>query len=198
LSTKSNVISPTLAKVVPPIGGPAVKGTSDNAQSIQIVVVEPRREARSVDWFALLPTGLTIIAAVLGYMIVERFARRREARSDLRVIAKSFREAVDNILEDATAFYRESGGSPRARSLSVTIRSKVASLSEILSALGAGGVTIDANDELILFRQAVTGSDFESLARLPLMAEDVRYISIAGAAQQLQRKADLSFYQSLL
>jgi len=197
LSTKSSATFPkpadqTLAS------GPAVgSAATDKSQSIQ-VILSPGSDARNGEWFDLLPTGLTILAAVLGYLIVERFARRREGRTDLRVIATFFRESVDDIVEDAIAFYREPGGSPRARSLSVTIRSKVASLSDILSTLRAGGVAIEVNDELILFRQAVTGADFESLGRPALVSDDVRYINIAGAAQQLQRKADLSFYQSLL
>lgn len=208
MSTKSSVTSEK-ATPSPPSGGTSVVDKLPEIPSQELphqqppqlithVVVEQPRPSPSFELYALLPTALTILAAVGGYLLVEHFARKREMRTDLRTIAASFREAVDDIVDDATAFYGEPGGSARARALAVTIRSKIASLSDIILALQSGKVQVEANDELILFRKAVTGGDFEQIARPAMAAGDVRYMSIAGAAQQLQRKVDLSFYNSLI
>ena len=166
--------------------------------SISITIKPCSAEPKSFDFESLLPTGLTIAAAVIGYIIIENFARRREARGDLRVLVLSFHNTVESIIADSTVFYGLAGATPRARALAMSIKSKVASLVDVIDTIKSAGVMVQPDDERRLFRQAVTGGEFDSLARAPLNADDAKFFEIASAGGQLVRSVDLSYYRSFI
>jgi hypothetical protein len=141
---------------------------------------------------------LSIAAAVLGYILVERFARKREARNDLKALLDSFTSTLERILTDATAFYAEAGATPRARALASVIKSKVAFLAEILDAMRSAGVNVQADVERTALRKSITGGLFDSLARPGLAANDSKFVEMADATEQLRRRVELSFYNSLV
>lgn len=138
------------------------------------------------------------MAAVIGYLIVERFARRREARSDLKSLMESFAGTLDGVLTDAVAFYSIAGATARARSLAAVIKSKIAFIPELLATIRNAGVALDAEAELIAFRKSITGGEFESLARAAFATDDGKFVEMAAATQQLRRRVELSCYQSLV
>lgn len=149
----------------------------------------------SFDWTALAPTFLTVLAGVAGWVIVERFARSREVRAELREMMKSFGALVEGISNSAVEFYGLPGSSPQARTLANRIRADIASIAPVMAALNDAGLTFDAKDLVRLFRQAVTGGQFDSINRPAAVASDPIFTAIVFAAKSLTRKVQLAYYE---
>jgi len=135
---------------------------------------------------------------MVGWGVVEQFARRREKRTDLRSAVTSLASAVEEVREAAVAFYLLAGNDPQSHSLAATIRSKIAALAEQLNILKEAGLDLDTDDLLKRFRQSVTGGDFDSHARQPLLAASPMFVKMAGDAQALGRAAQTAMLKKLL
>lgn len=130
--------------------------------------------------------------------MVERFARRRESRTDLRTAVTSFTKAVDEIRVASVTLYGLSGSDPQAGSLAATIRAKISALSNHLATLETAGLTNDHSDLLKIFRQSVTGDNFDSLSRQSLPAGSPLYAEIAGNGEALARAIEIEMLAHLL
>lgn len=167
--------------------------------SVQLVIevrpaVAPPPQPKQFDWWTLAPSIITLAVAAVGWAIVERFARARERRSDMRAMSDSFRSAVTEIVAGAVQFYQLEGSSAQARALAATTRAKFGALPALMDAMRNGGMLLKADDELRLFRQAVTGDTFDSLVRAPSPPDAAIYVSIAAAGELLSRAVQLSVY----
>jgi hypothetical protein len=111
---------------------------------------------------------------------------------------ESFSGTLESLLSDATAFYAVAGATPKARALAAVIKSKIAFLPDLLSTMQAAGILVAAEAELIALRKAITGGDFDGLARPAFAPDDGKFVEIAAAIQQLRRRVELTFYESLI
>ena len=141
--------------------------------------------SKGFDWNALIPALLAATLVIVGWIIVERFARRRETRSDLRAAVVNFASAVDEVTTAAVAFFVLSGVDHRASSLAASIKSKISMLSDYMHTLQDAGLRFEADDLLKQFRQSATGGDFESAARQPLASNSPALTKIANDAQSV-------------
>ena len=165
------------------------------------LLIEPAPLAAAKKGFAfvdLMPALVAGIIVVLGWLVVERFARRRETRNDLRTAVSSFADAVQEVSDAAVAFYKLAGNAPQAMSLAATIRSKISSLADHIAILRNAGLELDADELLKRFRQTVTGGDFESLSRQSLPNGSQGFVKIAQDAQALTRVVQLEMFRFLL
>lgn len=135
---------------------------------------------------------------MVGWLIVERFARERERRADLRALTLSFRDTIDDVLADATKYYQIAGSAPESGALAISIKSKLALLPEQLSVLADASLFIEVGDQMKQFRQAVTGGQFESTLRAPSSAGSEIFVSMAASGQHLNRAVQLSLYRELV
>jgi hypothetical protein len=138
-----------------------------------------------------------VVVAALGWFVIERFARERERRADLREMVKGFGTSVDDIVQTAAEFYGLSGSEPRALLLASAIRAKISGLQRIVAAINEAGLSLEVNDQIRLFRQSVTGGDFDSLARAPRQTGSMIDHSIRASGQDLSREVQLSLYRAL-
>ena len=175
----------------------SMKSSSTLPQPV-IEVGQPLSESHGVDWLGLLPAFIAAGVAVVGWTIVERFAREREKRADLRALTTSFREAIDDILVDAAKYYSISGNAPEALSLASSIKSKLALLSEQMTVLTEANLLPTGNDYMKSFRKAVTGGDFESATRVASSSGSEVFVVAASAGATLHRAVQLSLYRELL
>lgn len=134
----------------------------------------------------------------VGWHVVEKFARRREQRADLRSAVASLSGAIAEILDAANALYLLAGVDPQARSLAATIRVKIGALSDQLAILSQSGLVIDTDELLKRFRQSVTGGDFDSESRQPLAANSPAFVKMSGDGQALTREIQTAMLKKLL
>jgi hypothetical protein len=139
--------------------------------------------------------GLIVVA---GWLVVERFARRREHRTDLRSAVASLSLAIEEVRDAAIVFYQLPGNDPQSLSLAATIRAKIASLSDQLDILKGASLSIDSDELLKRFRQSVTGGDFDSLIRQPLTPTSPTFVRMAADAQALNRTVQMAMFKLLL
>lgn len=162
-----------------------------------LITISPATSA-SPDWWSLLGPAATILVALIGWMIVEKFARDRERRSDLRLLLSSVSESIGRIVSDASDFYCLDGRDPKALALSQGLKSKIQTLSEHLTTLRTGGMELDTDQELKALRQQVTGGSFDSLVR-PACSPDAQKLHlIALSAEDLTLKIEAEFYRKLI
>lgn len=172
--------------------------SASTSQQLVIEVRQPPAPKPSADWWSLAPAGLAAAVAIVGWIIVERFARARERRADLRALTNSFRDTIDDILSDATKYYQIAGGTPEAGALAISVKSKLALLPEQLAVLSDAGLPMEVGDQLKQFRQAITGGEFESAGRLPSEAGSQIFVNMAASGQHLNRAVQLSLYRDLV
>lgn len=175
--------------------------STKSASTSQLLVIEVRQppsSERGVDWLSLAPSAVAGLVAFLGWIIVERFARARERRADLRALTNSFRDTIDDILADATKYYQTEEDTAEAASLAMSVKSKLALLPQQLTVLTSAGLPMNVGDQLKHFRQAVTGGDFESADRLPSPAKAQIFVAMVAAGQNLNRAVQLSLYRDLV
>lgn len=172
--------------------------SASTSQQLVIEVREVPAPKQGADWWSLAPAGLAAAVAVVGWIIVERFARARERRADLRALTNSFRDTIDDILSDASAYYQMAGTAPEAGALAISIKSKLSLLPEQLAVLADAGLPIEVGDQMKQFRQAITGGEFESAGRKPSQAGSQIFVAMAASGQHLNRAVQLSLYRDLV
>ncbi|WP_157094105.1 hypothetical protein [Sphingomonas mali] len=158
----------------------------------------PPPAAKSLDLAAFAPAILAAFFVGMGWIVVERYARRREIRSDLRDAADLFEDTVDDIVAMACKFYLLAGADPHSVSLATSIKSKIQALSPLIDVLSGGGIRVDARDAIRLFRQAVTGGSFESITRGALPESSPMFTKMEAAGQDLVQIVRLSVFQTLI
>ncbi len=151
-----------------------------------------------IDWWSLAGPGATIVVALIGFVIVERFARAREKRSDLRVLLEVFGDSVSRVVSDACEFYVLDGSDAKARALGTGLKAKLQALFEHMETMRAGGMNLVTDDELKKLRQEVTGGAFESLIRPPIPANSAKIHDISVVAEDLKLKVEAEFYRKLI
>jgi len=144
------------------------------------------------------PTIVAVIVALMGWYLVERFARKREKRSDLRALARAFSASVDDIVITASELYRLNGADPRSFALAASLRAKLGDLPKVLKTFDDAGMKFDTTMQMKCFRQAVTGNDFDSLSRQASPPDGHIFNMIAAAAQDLTRQVSFSIFNKLL
>lgn len=156
-----------------------------------------RPESKPFDWLALGPTAVTAFIAVCGWIIVERFARRRELRTDHRELVKGFLTEVAAITSEAIEFYQIKGSDPQAVRLAHGLRAKIRGLGLQIDVMNSAGLQVSVANELKEFRRAVTGGSFDSAKRAASNADDPVFPSITNAGQELSSAVATKFYASL-
>jgi hypothetical protein len=146
----------------------------------------------------IVPAIVAAAMVAVGWFVVEKYARRREKRADLRSAVSSFAAAVAEVREAAFAFYCLPGNDPQATSLAATIRSKIGSLADQLAIMKSGGLEVDSDELLKRFRQSVTGGDFDSLARQPLSGSSTAFVKMGADAESLNREVHIAMLRVLL
>ncbi len=181
-----------------PPTGPSSTKSENTSQQLVIKIEQPPGQEKGLDWLSLAPALIAAGVVVFGWWIVERFARARERRADLRALTNSFGDAIDGVLSDATKYYQTEGVSAEAVALAMSIKSKLSLISEQITVLRDAGLNIEVSDQLKQFRQAVTGGEFESATRGALQGNQQIFVSMAAAGQNLDRAVQLAFYRDLV
>lgn len=126
------------------------------------VVEQPAPLGHYVEiWAPYFPLALTM----LGWFVVSRQHNQRERRKEVRELVRLVEQRVDDILDQAAEYYSLDGKDPKCPALASKMRFGLSAIGQLLKRLRAAGLEPAANDELIAFRQAVTGGNFETVAR---------------------------------
>jgi len=176
-----------------------LKSSSTSPQLVIEVRPDPRKDDyKGFDFASVLPALVGGLIVILGWRVVEHYARKRERRTDLRESLKILEATVDDIVEVATKFYQITGKNPDAPTLATLIKSKIQSLNPLILLISDSGVTVDATEELKLFRQAVTGGNFESASRGASPAKSAKYVKMEAAGQNLVQAIRLATFKTLI
>lgn len=148
--------------------------------------------------FATFAPGLLTAAfVVIGWIVVERFARARERRADMRELSKIFSSAVDDVVATAHEFYLLSGRHQRASALATLIRAKLGALPRLLEAIRETGFDIEANDQLRHFRQSVTGGTFDQSDRIASVPDAAIFPEITAAGRSLAAEVQIALIRKM-
>lgn len=170
-----------------------------NTSALLVIERSPAEKTnKPYDWMALAPAVAAGVVVIIGWLVVERFARRREWRADLRASVSDFAKAVDEVVTSAVSFYQLPGNDTHAQSLAVSIRIKVGALSSQILLLKDAGLDFDTDELLKRFRQSVTGGSFDELARQALPKDSASFVRLTADGQSLAREVQQASMRHLL
>ena len=152
---------------------------------------------KGLDWWSLIGPSSTLAVAIVGWLIVERFARKRERRTDLRTLIQVLDDSIDRIVSLAGDFYAIDGSDKQAQVIANSIKAKLATLATHLNTIRQGGVELNTDMEMKVFRQAVTGDAFESAVRPAIPLDSVKMATIRMAGEDLSLKIKAEFFRSI-
>ncbi len=147
-------------------------------------------------WTVFGPTS-ALLVTLFGWWIVERFARQRERRSDLRALIEVLDDSIDRIVQLSFEFYSLDGKEEQAAIFASSIKAKIATLATHLNTIRQGGIELNTDSEMKAFRKAVTGGAFESLLRPSIDAKSVKMETIRMTGEDLSLKVKAEFFRSI-
>jgi hypothetical protein len=126
---------------------------------------------------------------IAGWFVVSRDHNKREKRKEIRGELQTLHSHI-RIIESEAHAYLVAQNDPSNSARAAKIKRDLKRLSTDLSRICAGDCRRAVSAQLVDFRQAVTGSDFESAARTPCNHDSVRLAEVAAAADELMSGLD--------
>lgn len=105
------------------------------------------------------------LLVVAGWVVVNRQNNSRERRKEVRTVVDSTEKLILEIEVAARKYYALPGTDSDAATLALEIKASLRTLSSRMKVLRLLSPTFASNNELIAFRTAVTGGDFEASQR---------------------------------
>jgi hypothetical protein len=133
---------------------------------------------------ALGPIGSWILI-IIGWKVVSRDHNQREDRKDVRALINNLGTLVRAIEEKAHRYYLQGGATAGAQTLSMEIRRDFKRLAGDLGRLKKLCGSVDFKFDLIAFRQAVSGGDFDVKKRSACTPDSTKLSDVSSAADSL-------------
>lgn len=149
------------------------------------------------DFWTIAGPAAAILAALAGWLVVERFARARERRADLRSLISILDDSIERIVEQAVDFYSVPGDDKTAQVIANSLKAKLAALSTHLNTIRHCGINLNTDLEMKAFRQAVTGGAFESAIRPVIPTDCLKFRKISMTAEDLSLKVKAEFFREI-
>lgn len=125
------------------------------------------------------------LLVVCGWLVVNWQTNRRERRKEIRAAIDTIEDLVLDVEVAARKYYQLAGTDSDAKALALEIKSLTRRLAARMAALANFRSEFHSEQQLISFRAAVTGGDFESASRQPLDLTHQRYLEISNEAVAL-------------
>ncbi len=133
------------------------------------------------------------LLVIAGWFFVARDNNKRERRKELRAALSQLTEKIRRCEQDAHEYWMSSAGSERAIALGIGLKRLLQSIAAERSRLQQECKMGDSTDELIAYRRAVTGGDFEQQSRQPSSSASERLQEISESAVDLVEKLEAEF-----
>jgi hypothetical protein len=171
----------TIFPIQPPVGA---------VSSVVVIQPQPVTKTFIESWTPYLPLALTMV----GWIIVSRQHDRRERRKEIRDLIKLIELRVDEVLKNATEYYTLDGDDPKCQAIASKIRYGINGIDPLQKRLRVAGLDAKISDELVVFRQAVTGGSFDSSARKKNDSYGSIMAEAAAAGFQLVGKLEEKYF----
>ena len=139
---------------------------------------------------------LPLIFTMIGWWVVSRQNDKRERRKEIREQIKQFEQRIDVIIAATTQYYMLEGKDAKCAELSTKMRHNIGVLGPIRKRIELAGLKCNIVDEILAFKQVVTGDLFESVSRKKLQASDPLLSEVANAGFELVDKFEKSYFSS--
>jgi DNA repair ATPase RecN len=132
----------------------------------------------------------------VGWYVVWRQNGKRETRKEARSLIDSIEKRIAEIESIAYKYYKTEPD--KSLDLAASIKIELHRLADSLVVLARLNSKFTVSDQLIHFRQSITGGDFESRERLVRQSSDPLLQEITLAATQLSDEIESIFGQAFL
>ncbi len=132
------------------------------------------------------------LLVICGWLVVSRDHNKREVRKEVRAQIGKIQELTDRL--EALAFkYWTTPPDTESGRIAADLKRDLQRLARQLTRLAKSCQSVSVQGELIEFRRAITGGDFESKTRTSLSTDAGRLYEIWGCAQDLIEKIETGF-----
>lgn len=133
------------------------------------------------------------VLVILGWWIVSSGHNRREDRKEVRASLTQIATLIRAIEENAHRYLVSSATSEESRTLSIAIKRDLKRLSGDLQRFELSCKGTQYRFELIGFRQAITGGEFDSKRRAACAQDSVKLADVSSAADALVAVLEVAF-----
>lgn len=141
-----------------------------------------------------LLTYVPWIVAIVGWYVVARQNELRERRKDIRELLNAVEQRVGGVCSDWLEFSGTEVNSREALELEAKIRFGVNSIQPLVLLINDAGLECNVTGNIVLFRQEVTGVDFESVTRKVSDFDPARFGMISLIGMDLVRSLELTYF----
>jgi hypothetical protein len=144
-----------------------------------------------VDWAKVgsilqsIGPAISWVLVILGWWIVSRGHNRREDRKEVRAALTHIADLIRTVEENSHHYLVSSTSSPENRTLSIAIKRDLKRLAGDLQRFEESCEGAQCRLELIAFRQAVTGGEFDSKKRAVCAPDSVKLAEVSSGADDL-------------
>ncbi len=162
-----------------------------SAQEKTAVVAVPQVEKT---WIEFSTPYLPLFLTIVGWWVVSVQNDRRERRKEIRELIKQVEQRVESIVATTTEYYALDGKDPKCAELSAKIRYNISALDPLRKRIKSAGLECDVVGEIVIFKQSVTGGQFESPSRKKLPGGNANVSESATAGFDLVDKFEKSYF----
>lgn len=137
--------------------------------------------------------AISWVLVIVGWGIVSRGHNRREDRKEARASLIHIGDLIRKIEENSHLYLVSSASSPESRTLSIAIKRDLKRLAGDLQRFEESCEGIQYRLDLIAFRQAVTGGEFDSKKRSVCGSDSVKLAEVSSAADDLLAALEAAF-----
>jgi hypothetical protein len=124
-----------------------------------------------------------MLVVVVGWKIVSKGNDKRERRKEVRSLLNEIRAKVLEIEGQALDYYRLAPS--KSVALGTSIKQNLKHVGMLSTTIVKFHENFDLSSQLMLFRQKVSGQDFETATRQIRQADDRLFVEISSAATDL-------------
>ncbi len=149
-----------------------------------------------VDIFLVFGQIVTWGIVIFGWWVVQSQIKAREDRREAWELITDFKSAIRDVEVDAIKYWVSEKTDPGCKNLAFRIKTKSKELGVFTNIFKLRGKELKVNKNIVSFRQAVSGGDFESSARERLDQNNIKLYEISDNANKLIIAIEKSFFKN--
>lgn len=148
------------------------------------------------DTFLVFGQIVTWVIVIIGWKVVWSQIKVREDRREAWELITNFKSVIRDIEVDAINYWTSEKTDLDCKNLAFRIKTKSKGLGVFTNIFKLRGKEFKVNKNIVSFRKAVSGGDFESSAREKLDQNNIKLYEISDEANKLIIAIENSFFKN--
>jgi hypothetical protein len=158
--------------------------------------MNPQDPIKWIDIFLIFGQIVTWGIVIIGWKVIWSQIKVREDRREAWELITNFKSIIKSIEVDAINYWISEQSDPGCKKLAFQIKTKSKELGVFTNIFKLRGKDFKLNKNIVSFRKAVSGGEFESNAREKLDQNNIKLYEISANANKLIIAIEKSFFNN--